>query len=54
VLMISEDLDELFEVSDRLLVLFRGAIAAAFTPEDFRAETVGPPMVGLAERSDAA
>jgi general nucleoside transport system ATP-binding protein len=54
VLMISEDLDELFEVSDRLLVLFHGAIAAAFMPEDFRAETVGPPMVGLAERSDAA
>jgi len=54
VLMISEDLDELFEVSDRLLVLFRGAIAAVFTPEDFRAETVGPPMVGLAERPDAA
>jgi ABC-type uncharacterized transport system ATPase subunit len=54
VLMISEDLDELFEVSDRLLVLFHGAIAAEFAPEDFRAETVGPPMVGLAERSDAA
>src|SRR6202045_2422832 len=54
VLMISEDLDEIFEVSDRLLVLFHGAIAAEFTPEDFRAETVGPPMVGLAERSDAA
>jgi ABC-type uncharacterized transport system ATPase subunit len=54
VLMISEDLDELFEVSDRLLVLFHGAIAAEFTPEDFRAETVGPPMVGLAVRSDAA
>src|ERR1700733_936130 len=54
VLMISEDLDELFEVSDRLLVLFHGAIAAAFMPQDFSAETVGPPMVGLAERSDAA
>ena len=54
VLMISEDLDELFEVSDRLLVLFHGAIAAEFMPEGFRAETVGPPMVGLAERSDAA
>ena len=54
VLIISEDLDELFEVSDRLLVLFHGAIAAAFMPEDFRAEAVGPPMVGLAERSDAA
>jgi ABC-type uncharacterized transport system ATPase subunit len=54
VLMISEDLDELFEVSDRLLVLFHGAIAAEFAPEDFRAETVGPLMVGMKEQSDAA
>jgi general nucleoside transport system ATP-binding protein len=54
VLMISEDLDELFEVSDRLLVLFHGAIAAEFAPEDFRVELVGPAMIGLAERSYAA
>jgi simple sugar transport system ATP-binding protein len=54
VLMISEDLDELFEVSDRLLVLFRGAIAAEFAPEHFRAETVGPLMVGMEQRADAA
>jgi simple sugar transport system ATP-binding protein len=54
VLMVSEDLDELFEVCDRLLVLYRGSIAAEFTPEDFRAEIVGPIMVGTNERSDAA
>jgi simple sugar transport system ATP-binding protein len=54
VLMISEDLDELFEVSDRLLVLFRGAIAAEFAPEDFRADLVGPHMVGVTEQPDAA
>ncbi len=54
VLVVSEDLDELFEVSDRLLVLFRGAVAAEFGPEQFRAETVGPLMVGTTERSDAA
>jgi len=54
VLLISEDLDELFEVSDRLLVLFHGAIAAEFTPEDFRADLVGPLMVGATEQSDAA
>jgi simple sugar transport system ATP-binding protein len=52
--MISEDLDELFEVSDRLLVLFRGAIAAEFAPEDFRADLVGPHMVGVTEQPDAA
>jgi ABC-type uncharacterized transport system ATPase subunit len=54
VVLISEDLDELFEVSDRLLVLFRGAIAAEFTPENFRADAVGPFMVGATEQADAA
>jgi general nucleoside transport system ATP-binding protein len=54
VLLVSEDLDELFDVSDRLVVLFHGSIAAEFAPEDFRPETVGPPMVGIKERADAA
>jgi simple sugar transport system ATP-binding protein len=54
VLIVSEDPDELFEVSDRLLVLFRGAIAAELTPEKFRAEMVGPLMVGMEQQSDAA
>ncbi len=54
VLLMSEDLDELFAVSDRLLVLYRGAIAGEFGPADFRAETVGPPMVGAERKSDAA
>ena len=54
VLLVSEDLDELFDVSDRLVVLFHGSIAAEFGQEDFRPETVGPPMVGIAERADAA
>ena len=54
VLLISEDLDELFEVSDRLVVLFHGAVAAEFGPEDYRADVVGPLMVGMTEQSDAA
>jgi general nucleoside transport system ATP-binding protein len=54
VLLISEDLDELFEVSDRLVVLFHGAVAAEFGPEDYRADVVGPLMVGVMEQSDAA
>jgi ABC-type uncharacterized transport system ATPase subunit len=54
VLLISEDLDELFEVSDRLLVLFHGAIAAEFGPDDYSTEVVGPLMVGVTEQSDAA
>ena len=54
VLVVSEDLDELFELSDRLLVLFHGAIAGEFEPQDFRAETVGPLMVGAEKQSHAA
>jgi simple sugar transport system ATP-binding protein len=54
VLLVSEDLDELFEVSDRVTVMFRGGIAASFTPEDFRADTIGPFMVGAVRRADAA
>ena len=54
VLVVSEDLDELFELSDRLLVLYYGAIAGEFHPENFRAEAVGPLMVGAGEHADAA
>jgi general nucleoside transport system ATP-binding protein len=54
VLLVSEDLDELFAMSDRLLVLYRGAIAGEFGPADFRPETVGPFMVGAGRKSDAA
>jgi simple sugar transport system ATP-binding protein len=54
VLLISEDLDELFELSDRLLVLFRGAIAGEFMPVGFCIETVGPFMVGTERQSHAA
>jgi general nucleoside transport system ATP-binding protein len=54
VLVVSEDLDELFELCDRLLVLWHGTIAGEFLPQDFRAETIGPLMVGAGERADAA
>jgi general nucleoside transport system ATP-binding protein len=54
VLMVSEDLDELFAVSNRLLVLYRGGIAAEFQPENFRTASVGPFMVGANERANAA
>jgi simple sugar transport system ATP-binding protein len=54
VLLMSEDLDELFELSDRLLVLFHGAIAREFLPASFCVETVGPFMVGAERQSHAA
>jgi simple sugar transport system ATP-binding protein len=49
VLLISEDLDELFAISDRMIVLRDGQVAATFAPDSFRAETVGPFMVGAAD-----
>jgi general nucleoside transport system ATP-binding protein len=54
VLIASEDLDELFEISDRIVVLHDGAIVAEFLPEDFRAATVGQYMVGTGVQVDAA
>ncbi len=52
--MVSEDLDELFELSDRLLVLYHGAIVGEFLPENYRTETIGALMAGAGARADAA
>jgi general nucleoside transport system ATP-binding protein len=46
VLLISEELDELFAMSDRLIVLRGGRISGVFEPASFRADLVGPCMVG--------
>jgi len=54
VLLVSEDLDELFELSDRVLVLHDGAIAGEFAPDEFNAKAVGALMVGAGDRADAA
>jgi general nucleoside transport system ATP-binding protein len=54
VLLVSEDLDELFELSDRVLVLHDGTIAGEFMPDNFHAEAVGALMVGAGDRADAA
>jgi general nucleoside transport system ATP-binding protein len=56
ILLVSEDLDELFAVSDSLIVLRDGRVAGTFQPDQFRAELVGPCMVGpaVAEATDAA
>ncbi len=61
VVLLSEDLDELFEISDRLVVLFEGAIAGELERSQFDPATVGllmgggarPPAVsGGGERSE--
>jgi general nucleoside transport system ATP-binding protein len=49
VLLISEDLDELVEMTDRLLVLFEGAIVGQFSRGAWRAEEVGHLMTGSTE-----
>ncbi|MCS7273148.1 MAG: ABC transporter ATP-binding protein [Fimbriimonadales bacterium] len=45
-LIIALDLDELMEHCDRIAVLFKGAIVAEFTREQFSREAIGAAMVG--------
>ena len=54
VLFMSEDLDELFAISDRLLVLRQGAIASELGRAGFSAAAVGPAMVGAGRPVRAA
>jgi simple sugar transport system ATP-binding protein len=46
VLLISEDLEELFEMSDRLIVMYGGAIAGEFGRGQWNADVVGHLMTG--------
>lgn len=46
VLLISEDLGELFSLSDRLIVLFQGRIVGTGTPQGFTMDEVGYLMTG--------
>jgi simple sugar transport system ATP-binding protein len=46
ILLISEDLEELFSLSDRLVVLFAGKIAGSFKPEETTVFEVGHLMTG--------
>jgi general nucleoside transport system ATP-binding protein len=49
VLLVSEDLDELFAMSNRLIVLRNGRVAGSFLPAAFDAEAVGSCMMGAAD-----
>jgi simple sugar transport system ATP-binding protein len=53
VLLISEDLEELAEMADRLLVLYAGAIVGEFARGAWRAEEVGHLMTGSKEVTHA-
>lgn len=46
VLLISEDLDELFELSDRIAVIYEGEFVHEATPEETTPEEVGLEMTG--------
>lgn len=46
VLLISADLDEIFALSDRILVMYEGQIIAEFTPDDATYERLGLAMAG--------
>ena len=49
ILLISEDLDELFSLSDRLVVLYRGRNAGGGVPGELTVEAVGHMMTGTAD-----
>ncbi|RMF83481.1 MAG: ATP-binding cassette domain-containing protein [Nitrospinota bacterium] len=47
VLLVSADLDEIFQLSDRLAVLYKGRFMGVFTPESLDAQQVGLMMGGM-------
>jgi simple sugar transport system ATP-binding protein len=53
ILLISEDLEELFTLSDRLIVLFEGRIVGSFNPGDKSVYEVGHLMTGSEVAYDA-
>jgi len=52
-LLISADLDELFSLSDRILVMSRGRIVAELRPEATTREEIGEYMLGAKEPQEA-
>ena len=49
VLMVSTELDELIELSDRILVMFAGKVMGIVDRKDASRETLGPLMAGISE-----
>ena len=54
VLLVSADLDELIGLSDRLLVLYRGLIAAELSPQNVSPRELGAHMTGVASAEGEA
>jgi len=53
VFVISADIDEIFSLSDRILVIYRGRIVADLAAGEADAETIGRFMGGLHDRPDS-
>ena len=51
VFVISADLDEIFSISDRILVIYRGMIVARFLTSETNTEEVGRYMGGLEDEA---
>lgn len=54
VLLISEDLDEIFNLSDRIAVIYEGRIIGIVDPKAATREDVGMLMAGIAQSASAA
>tara|TARA_Y100001960_G_C14650691_1_gene815762 strand:- start:802 stop:1230 length:429 start_codon:yes stop_codon:yes gene_type:complete len=48
ILLVSEDLDELIKISDRILVLFEGTIMGPVDTNEVNSQTLGAMMAGVA------
>jgi simple sugar transport system ATP-binding protein len=54
VLLISEDLDEVMQLSDRVLVIYNGTIIGEMNREEANKEQIGMWMAGIQEYGGAA
>lgn len=53
VLVISQDLDEIFEIADRIAVIARGELSEAHAAREMTPEMIGLYMAGMAEAAEA-
>jgi simple sugar transport system ATP-binding protein len=54
VLVISQDLDEIFEIADRVAVISRGELSEAYPAEEMTLEQIGLLMAGAHEKKPEA
>ena len=54
VLVISQDLDEIFEIADRIAVIARGELSEAHPAHDMTPEMIGLLMAGMEDQANAA